>query len=324
MFKKLITTIIIAALCAAASFADVKITNEKFEDCGTCVKLTNGDVEVFVTKDFGPRIICYRYVGGENILGVSGGLSDMKDGVWNNPGGHRLWLAPEYDGSYAPDNDPLDVKISGSTATFTAKAKDSAGFVKQTSVTLASEGSEVIVNHKITNDNGIPAVVAPWALTVMQSDGTSVIPQEPYQTHDENIRPVRPMVLWGFTDLTHPGFAIGRNYVRITSNSAIPGPQKIGVTNTLGWAAYYKDSRLFVKRFAYDKNAVYADSGSNTEVYIDGGFMELESLGAMKTLMPGDSTTHSETWYLFKNVRLSGDDAAIAKKLGSYIKKTEK
>ena len=52
--------------------------------------------------------------------------------------------------------------------------------------------------------------------------------------------------------------------------------------------------------------------------------MELESLGAMKTLMPGDSTTHSETWYLFKNVRLTGDDAAVAKKLAPIIKKTEK
>ena len=34
-----------------------------------CLKLSNGQVEVVVTTDIGPRIIRYAFVGGENILG---------------------------------------------------------------------------------------------------------------------------------------------------------------------------------------------------------------------------------------------------------------
>ena len=43
-----------------------------------CLKLSNGQVEVVVTTDIGPRIIRYAFVGGENILGEMGGKPGAK------------------------------------------------------------------------------------------------------------------------------------------------------------------------------------------------------------------------------------------------------
>ena len=39
--------------------------------------------------------------------------------------------------------------------------------------------------------------------------------------------------------------------------------------NTLGWAAYYLNGTVFLKRYAYDPNATYPDFGCNTETYTD-------------------------------------------------------
>ncbi len=75
-----------------------------------CIRLSNGEVEIIVTTDVGPRIIGYSLVGGKNILGwhpdarVETALGEFKP-----YGGHRLWIAPEnMPDSYAPDNAPVE------------------------------------------------------------------------------------------------------------------------------------------------------------------------------------------------------------------------
>ena len=60
------------------------------------LKLTNGDAELIVTLDVGPRVISYKLAGGTNVfknydemMGKSG------EADWMIRGGHRLWAAPE-------------------------------------------------------------------------------------------------------------------------------------------------------------------------------------------------------------------------------------
>ncbi|MBR4717577.1 MAG: hypothetical protein IKP09_05900, partial [Lentisphaeria bacterium] len=40
----------------------------------------------------------------------------------------------------------------------------------------------------------------------------------------------------------------------------------------------------------------YPDLGSSIEVYTEGGYLELETLGPLAILEPGDEVTHSEYW----------------------------
>jgi hypothetical protein len=78
-----------------------------------CIRLTNGEVEIIVTTDVGPRIISYNFVGGENILGEHPNARvETALGEFKPYGGHRLWIAPEnMPNSYAPDNAPIEYQF---------------------------------------------------------------------------------------------------------------------------------------------------------------------------------------------------------------------
>jgi hypothetical protein len=53
---------------------------------------------------------------------------------------------------------------------------------------------------------------------------------------------------------------------------------------------------LFVKRFEPLAGARFPDGGCNAESYCNDRFFELESLGPLTTLKPGESVYHNETW----------------------------
>src|SRR5437870_11070511 len=101
----------LAAMTTSLAREKGKVTVEKIEYKGwkNNLRLSNGDAELVVTLDVGPRIISYQLAGGKNVfkeyeeqLGQSG------EADWQIRGGHRLWLAPEdLARTYAPDNGPV-------------------------------------------------------------------------------------------------------------------------------------------------------------------------------------------------------------------------
>lgn len=79
-----------------AQQAPVQISKTPYAGWPNCYRMTNGQVELIVTTDVGPRVIRYGFAGGQNIfkefqeqLGKSG------ETAWQARGGHRLWIAPE-------------------------------------------------------------------------------------------------------------------------------------------------------------------------------------------------------------------------------------
>ncbi|HAH87286.1 MAG TPA: hypothetical protein DCL60_07935, partial [Armatimonadetes bacterium] len=92
----------------------VKVERVQYFNQPNCYMLSNGTVDVIVTTDIGPRVIAYRFTGGENILAEIGPevVNHTKLGDWHPWGGHRLWHAPESNPrSYAPDNSPIEFEI---------------------------------------------------------------------------------------------------------------------------------------------------------------------------------------------------------------------
>jgi hypothetical protein len=137
------------------------------------------------------------------------------------------------------------------------------------------------------------------------------VPQEPYGAHDQNLLPVRPLVLWAYTDLSDPRYTIGPKYIRLRSDGQRTEPQKIGIGNRQGWAAYQHGRTVFVKRFAHDAQRTYPDYGSNLEVYTAGSFIELETLGPLSRLGPGEVAEHVEEWQLFGDVDLGATEDSL-------------
>lgn len=268
-----------------------------------CVRLTNGDVEVVAASGFGPRVLHYGFVGGTNLFGLFPDVeAETEMGRWRAIGGHRLWIAPETKpASYAPDDRPVRVESLGDLGLRLTGPTDAAGLEKSMALGLLPKGSEVEVRHRIVNRNPEPVEVAPWALTILEG-GTVVLPLEPYRSHADSVLPTQPLVLWPFTDLSDPRLKLEARAIRVTADSLSDAPTKIGLANRREWAGYLKDDTLFVKRYPWLDGATYPDFGVNTEVFTKGSFMELESLGPLCRLAPGEAVDHVERWRLVANV----------------------
>jgi len=278
-----------------------------------------------VTTDIGPRVARYALAGGENILGeVPDAVTKTALGDWKAWGGHRLWHAPEgMPRSYGPDNSPVRFERVGTDAVRLIQPVEAGtGIQKTITVKLDATGSGVTVTHALANSNLWDVDLAPWALTIMRGGGTAVVPQEPYGSHDENLLPVRPLVLWAYTDLSDPRFTIGKRYLRLRSDAQRAEPQKIGIGNRQGWAAYSLGRTLFLKRFAHQAERTYPDQGCNVEIYTAGPFIELETLGPLARLGPGEVAEHVEEWQLFGNVDLGATEDALDAGLSPLVRRS--
>ncbi len=304
---------------------EVKVEKVSYMNLPNCYRLSNGSVELIVTTDVGPRIIRYGFPQEDNILGeLPNETLKTEFGDWKPWGGHRLWVAPEaMPRSYSPDNSPIEYHVEGkNTVRLTQRVEPKTGIQKEITVSLDTSGSGVTVSHRITNRNTSDIDVAPWALTIMNGGGVVILPQEPFRAHSEYLLPARPLVLWHYTDLSDPRLAIGKKYIRIKTDDAIAEPQKIGIANKQGWAAYHRKRTLFIKRFRYDEHETYPDYGSNNESYTAGSFIELETLGPMRHLKPGAFADHVERWYLFREVNIGTTEESIGAGLRPHLAQT--
>jgi len=291
-----------------------------------CYKLSNGTVEAIVTTDIGPRVIRYGFVGGENLLAeLPDDKVETEFGEWRPWGGHRLWHAPEAKPrSYVPDNEPIEFEPLGDRAIrLIQPVETQTGLRKEMTVALDETGTRLTVGHTITNCGQWAVELAPWALTIMNGEGggTVVLPQEPYISHADCLLPARPMVLWHYTDLSDPRWRFLKKYVLLNVDAALDEPQKVGIANKQGWAAYAHGGSLFLKRFPFREGAAYPDCGCNCETFTKGSFVEVETVGPLTAVAPGGTAEHIETWSLFGDVEI-GDtegsvDAALKPLLGT-------
>jgi hypothetical protein len=171
----------------------------------------------------------------------------------------------------------------------------------------------------LRNKNLWEVEAAPWALTVMNGPGRGIFPQEPAI---RQLLPVRPMVMWGYTDMKDKRWNWGTKYVQIKCDPKATTPQKFGIMNTPGWAAYCREGMLFVKRLPFDAKASYPDFGCNTECYTQGGMLEVESLGPLSKIPAGGKVEHTEHWYLFDQ-EIGESEKEIDERLLPLVRQTE-
>jgi len=270
-------------------------------------RISNGEVEIIVTGDVGPRVMRYGFAGGQNFfkefdeqLGQSG------EPGWQPRGGHRIWIAPEDPvKSYAPDNEPIARVVTEDGVIATQPVEPLTGLQKQIAVRMAAVGSAVEVTHEIRNAGTEPYRLAPWALSMMAQGGHGIHGFPPRGTHPEMLEPTNPLVMWAFTNLADERWRLLRRHLVLRQDAANPVPQKLGSFNRHTWGAYLLNGEMFVKRFeAAGAPGEYPDFGCSFEMFTNGDFLELETLGSLVTLAPGESVTHTEKWTAFRNVQI--------------------
>jgi len=286
-----------------------------------CVRLANKTVELIITRDVGPRVARFAFIGGKNLFAeVASQQGGKNEKDFMVRGGHRFWIAPEaMPWSYEPDNVryelleeiPNGVRVRQAPGPVT-------NISKQMEITLAPNAPKVSVRHTLKNCGSKPVFCAPWALSVMAPNGQCVIPMPKRIPHTDRLTHNQQWSLWGYTNFADPRFTLGSRYVFLRQDPS-RGPNKFGIAHEEKWVAYQLDGNLFVKYFDHKPNVTYPDGGCSFETFTNEDFLEVESLGPLVTLEPGASTHHDEVWKLFKDVPLCDTDADADAKIRPLV-----
>ena len=278
-----------------------------------CLRLENRQIELIVTQEVGPRVIRAGFVGEQNLFKeYPEQMGKMRGDEWRIYGGHRLWHAPEaIPRTYYPDNRPVAVAGENTLLVLTSEIEITTGIQKKIILEISENENRVKVTHQLYNHNLWPIEFAAWSLSVMTSGGMAIVPQEPFVAHTDLLTPVRPMALWGYTDMSDPRWRWGKRYVTLKQRTDTKAPTKVGFGNSLGWVAYAVNHYLFLKIFSYCAGATYPDYGSSTELFTNQDMCEVETLSSLKMVAPGEALEHVENWFFYKNIPVQDSDESI-------------
>ncbi len=285
-----------------------------------CTRMELDGLRLVVTRDVGPRIIECSLDGGPNLFKeFADQLGRTASAEYLLFGGHRLWHAPEaFPRSYAPDLEPVGFEPIPGGARF-VQAEEAANRVRK-SITVEFIGDRRLrLTHQIVNANPWTIELAPWAMTLMAAGTRAIVPQEPYRPHPDYLDPARTLTLWGYTRMDDPRVAWGRRYIQLHEDPAVQDKFKLGVQNRQRWIASWVHGVLMVRTFGFDPRADYPDAGSNCELFTMPGFLEVETLGPMQRLEPGQAASHVEIWHLWPMETLPGSEDALSAALAPCV-----
>jgi hypothetical protein len=299
--------LILLAACAMATHAAVKVDKTAYKGWPNCYRITNGDVELVVTSDIGPRIIRFGFVGGQNVfkefpdqIGKSG------EAEFQLRGGHRVWKAPEDPvASWAPDNVPVQIELAADGLTAREPIEPLTKLQKEIEIHLAPSGTDVTVIHRIANHSLFPLEYSVWAMSMMAQGGIAITGFPPRGTHPIDLAATNPLVMWAYSDLSDPRWKFTKKYLMLRQNPNAADPQKLGLFNPKTWVAYVLNGEAFVKQAQSDPAKTYPDFGCSFETFTSNEFLEMETLSPLAKVQPNQSAAHVEHWSLHRGIRLA-------------------
>ncbi len=277
----------------------------RFENCYEC---TIPQAKLVITSDIGPRIVSLETGKSGNILFIdsreSFGYMD-----WKIYGGSRLWVGPESMVSYEPDNVPCKTKIDTDSITVTDEGQEKA---IGKSMTVREKNGRFLIGYSVRNNGPLPVEYALWSVTCVVPTGTVFFPWGSETPGWE----MKKIVYWS-SWIDHSTNVRSSQYEQ-TPDLFIVRPNgeegKVGTGGHGGYIGTTGKGYTFVKKFERDRLAEYPDDGCACECYTCKDFAELESLGPIRTIMPGASAGYEEEW-IVKDAQVDVNDSAEIKRL---------
>lgn len=306
MFRKLWIAATMAFVATSVS-ANVKVEKTEYKGWSNCYRVSNGEIELIVTGDVGPRVIRFGFTGGQNLFKeFPEQLGRTGEDKFQLRGGDRVWKAPEDSvATWAPDNIPLTIQITPAGLIAREPVEPSTNLQKEIEVSMAVSGTAVTVTHRITNRSLFALEFAPWALTMMAQGGTAISGFPPRGTHPANLEATNPLVMWAYTNLADSRWRFTKKYLTLRQDPNNKEAQKLGMFNRDTWAAYLLNHELFVKKTTADPSRTYPDFGCSFETFTNNDFLEIETLGPLTKVAPGQTVEQVEHWALYRNVSVT-------------------
>jgi hypothetical protein len=265
-------------------------------------RISNQHLRLEFLAQAGPRIVRLMLEGSNDNL-----LAEVPDICWSTSygdyyprGGHRLWHAPEaIPRSSLPDNGGLTVEEHDDMVRLVQPVEPETHIVKSMEIRLHDDRPAVTVTHELhLLGDAQPVELAPWAITQLPLGGVAILPQRTGPADRDGVAPNRHVVLWPYTHWQDPRLRLDDDCILVEAKPE-PTVFKVGYLNYHGWAGYWRAGVLFVKRFEPRVAQPHADLGCNVEVYCNDRFIELETLGPLSRIEPGQAVAHVERWELF-------------------------
>ena len=280
---------------------------------GELLLFSNGEIELQIPINIGPRITAFRLVDGANIFYEAPDIKEhFGSDEWFPYGGHRLWHAPEQNPrSYYPDNQPVRIVEEDGFVEVIQDVERTTGIQKKIRIHRASTGNNVRMDHILINQGHWPIEFAGWSLSVLDKGGKAVIPLPKKIPFPEMLLPSFPIIVWPYTELNDPRLKFSERYIHVSQAPGAKFPLKIGAACEKNWVGYFINNNFFVKKFEFQAGCTYPDFGSCVEIYTDGEMLELETLSPVQRIQPGEALIHSEEWELWKTKGVPQSDLEI-------------
>lgn len=279
----------------------LKVEKIPFAGWPSCIRLSNGILELIATTDIGPRILSFSWKCDRNQLAVIPETAGQTGGKeWRLYGGHRLWNAPEhFPNSYYPDNGPIDLVEEKNSIRLVQPIETTTKMQKEMEIHLSPSDPSVSIHHRLINRSTSPQSLAPWAITAFAAGGVGILP---FTMDKENPAPKPSLVIsaWDYTELADPRLQWQENCLLVRQDEKVSRWLKMGVNSSLGRMAYLNGRNLFIKKFKVFPQMVYADNGSTSECWTNNVYLELESLSPLQVVQPGQFAEHVEEWTFIK------------------------
>jgi hypothetical protein len=286
----------------------MQINNIKFENIENCYEIICGNQKMIISANFGPRILYFGFKNGSNIL-FADRDSKVTYNNWKIYGGHRLWISPEANDTYSPDNQTVQVLKSENAIQFTFNDEK---LQLDRTIKISEKNKRFQVEHIVENIGKFLYPGAIWALTCVNPIGTVFLPWNSLGHWT-----MSKIIYWqnwaGHTSkITSSQYQKTQDLFLIKANGE---EGKVGTAGYEGFIGITTADYTFIKKFNRSLTQDYPDDNCAIECYTSSNFIELETLSPNTIFMPGVPVSHTEEWILLDKPVNTNNNSEIKKYL---------
>ena len=295
---------VLAAALAAGCAGGSAITPTPYAGWAGSYRLANDRAEMVVVPRIA-RVMSFAVKGGANLLwqdaALRGKASDLTAKGWQNFGGAKLWIAPQSAWKWPPppviDRAPCAASVHRGRLRLVGAASLQHGLRLDREYRLLPGRPVVECTYTLVNTGDQPAAWGIWSVAQLLPGGRAMVPAP----HGSRV--------WGSKDtLKQPQWRRTNDLLvcRVSGKAS-----KVFAVSPVGWMAYACRGHVFVMTFAADTKAAYPPGHASHEFFTCDRYVEMEHVGPLVTLKPGERGTLRERWHVYRLPRPDLTDAEL-------------
>jgi hypothetical protein len=289
-----------------------------------CIELSNNNTRVVLEPNLGGRVLIYE-LNGKNVLYVNPEHNGRiyKSGDNFMPSAGRCDIGPEFT---FPDHPLLffgkwEGKIIGPMEAEMISQKDPVtGIQLFRRFKLSANDSYLEFTQIIKNVSNRITSCSHWSRTFVKGGGISLTPLAQNGRYPKGYLIYGPGNVMDYMPIQEPNIRVRDGILEITGTPSRP---KFVMDGDAGWLAYITtENQLFIKKYKVYPERVYGEMAASTTsvYYFMDQFCEVEPLGPMETLKPGEEASFTERWFLL-DYKYPENKVADLKSILEIIKK---